>query len=179
MTHEVSKRWRINYEIHLIRNADYKGGKIDMSKMPVKLPFNGCTFPGFIFVATCLKTLMQRLVDRQPNPCVTAEVASVLQIRSCRPEHQKAALTAMELFIGNAAPPDMDIPLLPNVEVCILSASSSWVAYKHDIHCLTRGKIKCIGHNVCNESWEKCLRFLQLLVRLSKHTFILGDMLLM
>ena len=124
MTKSVSERWRINYEVHLIRNADYKGGKVDMSKMPVKLPFDACSFPGFFFVVSWheeLRLAHDGHTQLQFRLHVT-QVASVLQVRSCRPEHQKAALTAMELFIGNAAPPDLHIPLLPNVAVCLLIA---------------------------------------------------------
>ena len=58
MTHDVSQRWRINYEIHLLRNADYKGAKVDMAKVPVLLPFNGCTFPGFVFVVARLHAFL-------------------------------------------------------------------------------------------------------------------------
>ena len=54
VTHDISQRWQIGYDRHLIRYCDYKGGKIDLSSVPLRLPFDACTFPGFFFVATCL-----------------------------------------------------------------------------------------------------------------------------
>ena len=54
-----------------------------------------------------------------------SQVASVLQIRSCKPEHSKAALNALEVFVANLTPTDLEIPLLPNVNVCLLLALST------------------------------------------------------
>lgn len=51
VTHEVSQRWRINYDLHIIRSGDYKGSKLDTSQVKLRLPFNACTFPGFWFCA--------------------------------------------------------------------------------------------------------------------------------
>ena len=51
MTHDVSQRWRISYDLHIIRSAEYKGSKLDTSQVKIRLPFNACTFPGFWFCA--------------------------------------------------------------------------------------------------------------------------------
>ena len=44
-----------------------------------------------------------------------SEAASSLQIRSCKPEHQRAALSTLEMFACHFLPPDLKIPLLPGV----------------------------------------------------------------
>ena len=51
VTHEVSKRWKVDYNVHILRKSEYKGGRVNLEEMKLRLPFNACTFPGFFFVA--------------------------------------------------------------------------------------------------------------------------------
>ena len=125
VVHELSSRWKINYNVHIVRKSDYKGAVVADHDKKLQLPFNGCTMPGFFLIASCtgLACYIVLLLRSSAlfETCSYTEVASVLQIRSCRPELQKAACSALEIMIANMTPCDMTIPLLPNVEVCFLS----------------------------------------------------------
>ncbi|CAE7253298.1 unnamed protein product, partial [Symbiodinium sp. CCMP2456] len=117
ITHKLSESWAVEYNKHLIRPKFYKGTRLEAEAetSSIKLSYNGMSFPGFFFTA-----------------------ASILQIRSCRPEHQKACLKALEMFVASFCPPNMQIFLLPGVQASV---------------------IQFHGHDVDLEQWSRLLEF--------------------
>lgn len=119
MTHDVSQRWRISYDLHIIRSAEYKGSKLDTSQVKIRLPLTLAPFlgSGSVHFGSTIQLCREcSPLHTAPSVLGLTKVASVLQVRSCIPKHQEAALQAMDLFITHACPPDLRVPLLPNVE---------------------------------------------------------------
>ena len=52
--HELAKAWHVDYAKHILRAVHYKGTRIDKQGCPVRVPWNGLTFPGFLLTVTLM-----------------------------------------------------------------------------------------------------------------------------
>ena len=48
----LSRTWKINPAVHLVRAQTYKGKKVDRADLPVKLRYDGMTMLGILFSVT-------------------------------------------------------------------------------------------------------------------------------
>ena len=58
----MSKAWKIDYCRQLVRAQHYKGSRICKDECPIRLAWNGMTFPGFLFL---VPRIQQAIDSRQ------------------------------------------------------------------------------------------------------------------
>ena len=158
----LSKTWRINHAIHLVRGQTYRGKKVDRADLPVKLRYDGMTMLGMLFCVsrtelTCTymtKTFCALTSGMQP------QVGSTLQVRGCQLNMQQAMLNCLETFLGNLGLLDFEIPLLPEVPDCAWAVSC--FAATHDMNifcCYPQGRLLFNGPDAHLESLTEFLSY--------------------
>ena len=86
------------------------------------------------------------------------QAASSLQIRSCKPEHQRAALSTLEMFAAHFLPGGLELPLLPALPGGYVHMSTRIVIMK--TNGANAGLLVCEGHDVTLSSLDRVLEFL-------------------
>ncbi|CAE7232876.1 unnamed protein product [Symbiodinium necroappetens] len=110
---DVCESWKVDLiNFHCIRKASYKGQNSKLNPARLRLPFDGLTVPGAIFMASY-----------------------VLQSRGCKEEMQATALTTLDVILGTSVVESLRLPLIPGNEACRLQihdghvSLASWQAF--------------------------------------------------
>ena len=117
----VAEKWRVDTARHIVRRADYRGKR----KQSLHLPFDGLTLPALLFVAARQQFMLwfpRSEIQHHHYQChYVSQACAPLQIRSCSATQQTNIAASLKMFLGSFCPEEMVLPVLPCLDVCILS----------------------------------------------------------
>ncbi|CAE7259527.1 unnamed protein product, partial [Symbiodinium sp. CCMP2456] len=101
---DVAESWRVDVNSHFVRKYSYKGAGSMVDATRFRIPFDGLTWPGTMFLTSY-----------------------VLQARGCKPALQAATLDALETLLSNTMPDNLQLALIRGNPNCLLQVQRGFV----------------------------------------------------
>ena len=117
MTVEMARAWAIDLDVHITRQAGYKGSQVRLSDQAVQLSCDAVTNLGALFLAPRVQDDMLLLLVLYMDSVIlsAAKVVCVLQVKGCKNDLKKGATTGLDVLIANACPSELTLKILPNI----------------------------------------------------------------